>query len=123
MNQWLAVAIGGALGSVMRFGLSTWVASFAGRAFPYGTLAVNILGCLAMGMLMVWLAERDATLRLGLTVGLLGGFTTFSAFSAETLTLMSQGAWDRALAYVLASVVLCLGAAWAGASLARQFAV
>ena len=120
MNQWLAVALGGALGSVMRFGLSTWITAYAGRAFPYGTLAVNILGCLAMGMLMVWLAERDATLRLGLTVGLLGGFTTFSAFSAETLTLMAQGAWGRALAYVLGSVALCLLAAWGGATLARQ---
>lgn len=123
MNKIMAVAVGGALGSVMRYGLSHWVHSFLGRGFPYGTLAVNVLGCLAMGILFVLLVERSsesALWRAGLLVGVLGGFTTFSAFSIETFNLMEQGAMAKALGNMLASLVLCVGATWLGVILARQ---
>lgn len=123
MNKVLAIAVGGAAGSVLRFWLSTWVHSFAGRAFPYGTLAVNVLGCLAMGFLFVLLVERlsdDTVLRAGILIGVLGGFTTFSSFSIETFNLIEQGALLRAVANIAASLFLCLGATWAGVILGRQ---
>lgn len=123
MRQVIAIAIGGALGSVMRYGLSNWVHAFVGRGFPYGTLVVNVLGCLAMGILFVLLVERmgeSALWRAGLLIGVLGGFTTFSTFSIETFNLIEQGAIARAASNMLASLVLCVGATWFGVILARQ---
>jgi CrcB protein len=123
MSQVIAIAVGGALGSVMRYGLSTWVHSFAGRGFPYGTLAVNVLGCLAMGVLFVLLVERmgaSAVWRAGLLIGVLGGFTTFSTFSIETFNLIEQGAMTKAAGNIVASLILCIGATWLGVILARQ---
>ena len=123
MNQVMAIAVGGALGSVLRYGLSTWVHTLAGRGFPYGTLAVNVLGCLAMGFLFVLLVERmgeSALWRAGLLIGVLGGFTTFSTFSIETFNLIEQGAMAKAAANMATSLVLCVGATWLGAILARQ---
>jgi CrcB protein len=123
LNQMLAVAIGGAFGSLLRFGLSTWVQGFAGRGFPYGTLAVNVLGCLVMGILYALFASRladHAVLRAGVLVGVLGGFTTFSAFSMETFNLLEQGNTASAVTYVLASVILCIAATWLGVMLAKQ---
>ena len=116
-SQVLAVAVGGAVGSVLRFGLSNWVHSFVSRGFPYGTLVVNVLGCLAMGLLFVWFFERmaDAAIwRVGVLIGVLGGFTTFSAFSIETITLLNDGFYARAVSNVVASVALCLAATWIG---------
>ena len=123
MNQVMAIAAGGALGSVLRYGLSTWVHTLVGRGFPYGTLAVNVLGCLAMGFLFVLLVERmgeSALWRAGLLIGVLGGFTTFSTFSIETFNLIEQGAMAKAAANMAASLVLCVGATWLGVILARQ---
>lgn len=119
----MAIAVGGAFGSVLRYWLSTWVHSFAGRGFPYGTLAVNVLGCLAMGFLFVLLVERlsdNPVLRAGLLIGVLGGFTTFSSFSIETFNLIEQGAWIKAVANAAASMVVCIGGTWIGVILARQ---
>ena len=123
MNQVMAIAAGGALGSVLRYGLSTWVHGLAGRGFPYGTLAVNVLGCLAMGFLFVLLVERmgeGAVWRAGLLIGVLGGFTTFSSFSIETFNLIEQGALVKAAGNMAASLFLCVGATWLGVILARQ---
>ena len=123
MNQILAIAVGGAVGSVLRYGMSTWVHALAGRGFPYGTLAVNVLGCLAMGFLFVLLVERmgeNTILRAGLLIGVIGGFTTFSAFSIETFNLIEQGAVAKAMTNMAASLILCIGATWLGAILARQ---
>ena len=123
MSQILAIAAGGAVGSVLRYGLSTWVHALLGRGFPYGTLAVNVLGCLAMGVLFVLLVERmgeSAVWRAGLLIGVLGGFTTFSTFSIETFNLIEQGAWVRAVANMSGSLVLCVGATWIGVMLGRQ---
>jgi CrcB protein len=123
MSQVIAIAVGGAFGSVLRYGLSTWVHTFAGRGFPYGTLAVNVLGCLAMGILFVLLVERmgaSAVWRAGLLIGVLGGFTTFSTFSIETFNLIEQGAMAKAAGNMAASLILCVGATWLGVILARQ---
>ena len=123
MSQILAIGLGGAVGSMLRYGLSNVVYAFAGRAFPYGTLAVNVLGCLAMGLLFVVFLERlaDSTVwRAGMLIGVLGGFTTFSAFSIETFALIDQGEPLKALANVLLSVVLCIAATWIGVLLGRQ---
>ena len=123
VSQIIVIAAGGALGSVLRFGLSTWVYAQVGRSFPYGTLAVNVLGCLLMGFLFVLFIERlasDALLRAGILIGLLGGFTTFSAFSIETINLFEQGAFTKAAINMILSLVLCVGATWLGVVFGRQ---
>ena len=123
MNQVLAIAADGTVGSVLRFWMSTWVHSFAGRSFPYGTLTVNVVGCLAMGFLFVLFVDRlsdNAVLRAGILIGVLGGFTTFSSFSIETLNLIEQGAWLKAVVNMTGSLLLCVGATWVGVILGRQ---
>jgi len=123
MSQVLAIAGGGAIGALLRYWMSTAVYAMAGRGFPYGTLVVNVLGSLAMGFLYIWLLERTlegANMRAFLLIGLLGAFTTFSAFSIETLMLMEGGLYVRALTNTLVSVVLCIAAAALGVMLARQ---
>jgi len=118
----LAIASGGALGAVARFGVSTGVYRLFGRDFPWGTLAVNGLGSYAMGLLFVVFLERGLVtpeLRAAVLVGFLGSFTTFSTFSLETLTLVEQGEVARALLNVSSSLVLCLAACWAGIISAR----
>lgn len=116
-----AVAAGGALGASLRWLMGLWLVR---PGFPWATLTVNILGSAAIGLLWVLLVTRyDAAQpwRAFLFTGLLGGFTTFSAFALETLQLLEQGAAGRASIYIMASVAACLFACWAGMSLARQF--
>lgn len=111
------------MGSVLRYLLSNAVQTFAGRQFPAGTLAVNVLGSLVIGVLYVWLLERApaaAPVRAFWIVGVLGGFTTFSSFSMETFNLIAQAAYGRALMNVTLSVVLCIGATWLGVLAGRQ---
>ncbi len=123
MNQVLAIAGGGALGALLRFWVSGWIYSLVGRTFPYGTLAVNVLGSLVMGFLYVWLLERmvgAVVWRAFFLIGLLGAFTTFSTFSLETLNLIEAGHFGRAVVNMLLSVALCIGAAALGVLLARQ---
>jgi CrcB protein len=119
----LLVGLGGALGSIARHLLGTWVNSaFPLSTFPWGTLAVNVSGCLVIGLLG-GLGDARASLgpelRMFLFVGVLGGFTTFSSFAYETLALLRFEDLARALANVAAQVVLGLGAAWIGYSLGR----
>ncbi|HBH36614.1 MAG TPA: fluoride efflux transporter CrcB [Gammaproteobacteria bacterium] len=122
MTQLLMVGAGGALGAIGRYLLSTWVYSLTGRAFPWGTLAVNLLGSLLIGFLSVWLLERmtlSTEMRALLMVGFLGAFTTFSTFSLETLLLLEEGAVARAGVNVAASVIICIFAAWMGTLIAK----
>ena len=115
--NWLAVMAGGALGSLLRYVISGSISAQTGGAFPLGTWAVNIAGCLLIGFLSAaWPAgEGEMTpLRLAVIVGGLGGFTTFSTFSAETLTLVQGGRAELALVYVASSTAVGIIAAWVG---------
>jgi CrcB protein len=118
MMNVLLVALGGALGAVARYGVGFAAARWFGLAFPWGTLAVNVAGGLAMGLLAARIGPEQEALRLALGVGVLGGFTTFSAFSLETVRLMEHQPGLAAL-YVAASVVLSVGACWLGLYLGR----
>lgn len=119
-----AIALGSALGGVMRYLGGALVHLWLPRAFPFGTLGVNVLGSLLIGIAWVLLSARgeDGGLaRAFVIVGFLGGFTTFSSFSLETLVLVDQQAYGRAAAYVMASVALCLAGAWAGIRMGRHW--
>jgi len=111
------VACGGALGAVARYGLSQFMrAHVSAYQFPWATFVVNVLGCLAAGILAA-LAERfeiSPNIRILFFTGILGGFTTFSAFGLETVTLLKQGEWVIASLYVVLSVVVGCGALGAG---------
>jgi len=123
MLQLFAIAVAGAIGALMRFWMSGWVYGLFGRDFPYGTLAVNVVGCLAMGISFVLLVERLGSApewRALVMIGFLGAFTTFSTFSLETLQLIEGGELGRALANVVASLILCLSATWIGILMGRQ---
>jgi CrcB protein len=113
----LLVALGGALGSALRWGVTEWAARVTLGLFPWGTLAVNAAGSLAIGAVATLAETRglgSPETRLLLVTGILGGFTTFSALSWETLTLTRQGAWGTAAGYALGSLVLGWAAAAAG---------
>jgi CrcB protein len=119
----LFIASGGAVGAIMRYGASLGVYSLLGRGFPYGTLFVNVLGSLLMGFLSIVMLERfnvGPEWRAAILVGLLGSFTTFSTFSIETLNLLEQGDFTRAILNMLLSVSVCLLAVWFGIILGRQ---
>lgn len=118
----LLVALCGGLGSVLRFVLTTLVQRRMGGSFPGGTLAVNVVGSMVIGAVMVVYAARSALesdARFALTAGLLGGFTTYSAFSYETLALLENRSFVRAGLYVAMTLVLCLGACALGSALAK----
>ncbi|MGB7931520.1 MAG: fluoride efflux transporter CrcB [Gammaproteobacteria bacterium] len=123
MRQLLAIAAGGAVGALLRYWVSTGTHAVLGRGFPYGTFTVNFLGSLMMGFLYVWLLDRIITgpvVRAFLLIGLLGGFTTFSTFSIESLNLIEAGQTLKALVNVLLSVTACITAAGLGVLIARQ---
>lgn len=120
--QFLLVAVGGALGAVLRFGISLWADRWYTGDFPLGTLLANLLGCLLIGMILgCEAAERFPWLRLGLGVGFLGALTTFSTFKAETLAHIQQGSWMLALANVGISLVAGLAMVAVGAELGKRW--
>ena len=121
---WLAVGAGGAVGAMARHGVSRTAMHLLGPNFPWGTLAANIMGSFAMGLIIVWLAHREPAspaLRAFLTVGLLGAFTTFSTFSLDVVTLYRDRTLMIAGAYLLASVILSVSALLGGLAIGRQF--
>ncbi|MEZ6022024.1 MAG: fluoride efflux transporter CrcB [Hyphomonadaceae bacterium] len=118
MMHLLLVALGGAIGASARYGVGVAMGRLLGLGFPWGTLTVNIVGGCLMGVLAARVGPEQENLRLLLGVGVLGGFTTFSAFSLETLRLMEHGSW-LALVYIAASLVLSIAACWLGYTLGR----
>jgi CrcB protein len=123
MGNLLAIAMGGALGAVLRYSVSTGVYAWLGRGFPYGTLVVNVLGSLLIGVLSELFIQRmmvSPETRAAILIGVLGAFTTFSTFSLETMSLLEQGSLMKAFYNVFFSVLLCLLATWLGLLIGRQ---
>lgn len=122
MARFLWICFGSAVGGGARYLLSGWMLRLLGPSFPYGTLTVNLLGSFLLGGLMVVGLETAAispTARLALSTGVMGGFTTYSTFSYESMRLLQQGAWALAAAYILGTVVGCLVACLLGWAAAR----
>jgi len=122
LSMWLSVALGGALGASARYGVGTLMLRLLGPAFPWATLTVNVVGALALGLLIEALALKysiSPELRVMLVTGFLGGFTTFSAFSLDTANMIERHAYGPAAAYVIASVLLSVGALFAGMIIGR----
>lgn len=119
MQSLLLVAAGGAVGALARYGAGALAVRLGLGGFPWSTLAVNLVGGFCMGLLAGWVAQGSPALRLLLGVGVLGGFTTFSAFSIDVVRLLESGELTRAFTYVAASVLGAIGACWLGLVLAR----
>ena len=121
----LWVALGGAVGSAARYGVNVWSGRMLGSEFPWHTFIVNVVGCFAMGVLVELMALKlnvGNETRAFLTTGILGGFTTFSAFSIDFALLMERKSYAAAAAYGVGSVALSLIAVFAGLSLVRTLA-
>lgn len=124
MWTYIDIGIGGVLGCWARYYLTGLIQQIFGRSFPYATLTINILGSFLMGFLFIQTLERiqiSPSVRAGLLTGVLGGFTTFSTFSMETLLLAEEGEVAKAILYVFLSLALALSGVFAGAYLAREF--
>lgn len=123
MQKVMLVGLGGFLGAIFRYGVSGLVGRLkAGSGFPFETLVVNVLGCVAIGLLAGWGEARgvlSAATRAFLFVGLLGGFTTFSTLGFESFQFMREGQWPVAALSIGLQVMLGIGAVWVGHSLAR----
>jgi len=121
--QLVYITVFGGLGCLSRYLMSGWVYALAGRALPWGTLAVNVLGSLLLGFLMesgLRSTLIPADIRMGLTTGFMGGFTTFSTFSYETVRLLEEGSWLQAGANMALNLLVCVLSALFGIWLARQ---
>jgi CrcB protein len=123
MLTYVAIAVGGTVGCWARYGMTNLVQTIYGRDFPYATMSINLLGSLLMGFLFIETLERLPTspeLRTGILTGFLGGFTTFSTFSMESVLLVEEGYVLRAVLYMVLSTTLGFIAAFGGAYLARN---
>jgi CrcB protein len=117
MNNLIFVAIGGALGASMRYGVTMLMVSLLGKGFPYATLLVNVIGSCFLGILFSVIEHgmmSDLPCRSLFVIGLLGAFTTFSTFSLDTLLLLQHGDWFKAILNISLNVVVCVFAAWLG---------
>ena len=124
MLKFLFIAVGGALGSILRYAMQGWVQRLTASTFPLGTFAVNVLGCLLIGLVSGFFAGPQLVreeYRIGLTIGVLGGFTTFSTFGLETFNLANDGEFRLALLNMLLSCVVGFAAVWIGYRLAERF--
>ncbi|MBY5328077.1 fluoride efflux transporter CrcB [Rhizobium leguminosarum] len=125
MIQALLVAVGGAIGSLLRYYVGQWALRLMGPAFPWGTLAVNVVGCFVIGVFAELIARKfnaSVELRLLLITGFLGGFTTFSAFSLDAISLFERGDAVAGSIYIAASVGLSMAAVTAGLAVMRALA-
>lgn len=121
--QYVAVAVGAVLGANLRFIITTWAADRLGPELPYGTFLINVSGAFAIGIVLSFLGERVAInpmWRLFFATGFLGGYTTFSSYAWEVLTLVQDGDWLPAGAYIVGSNGLGFAGVWLGAALARH---
>ena len=122
MKDFLAISVAAIVGANLRYLLSRLAAKEFGPAFPYGTLAINIIGSFIVGFFVIWTTERvlvDPRWRLLVVVGFCGSFTTFSSYAFDSMSFFDHGQWGLLLANVLANNLLCLGGALAGMALAR----
>ncbi|MFT7221719.1 MAG: CrcB protein [Candidatus Azotimanducaceae bacterium] len=120
----VAIALGGALGSLARHGFAVWLEQLLGRDFPYGVFIANIVGSALMGLCFILLVEKTLLSEFWRTlimVGFLGAFTTFSTYSVQSLALLQDGRLGAAAIYILGSVVLSLTGAYGGILLGRSF--
>ena len=123
MSRFLWICAAGALGTGARYLISGWALAVLGAGFPYGTLAVNVVGSLLIGLVMqIGLATPllSPTLRMTLTTGFIGGFTTYSTFNYETIRLVQDGAWKLAIGNVAITLATCFAAGLAGVALGRS---
>lgn len=126
MHPYLWIAVGSALGGMARYWCTGMASRAFGETFPWGTLLINILGSLVIGFFVALTSPEggryavDPNIRAFVTVGICGGFTTFSAFSLQSMVLMQEGEWLQAGGYILGSVALCLLFVWLGHLLATQ---
>ena len=123
MSIYIALAIGGSFGAMLRYWVQAMTHQWFGFGFPYGTLSVNVIGSLLTGFLSVLIVSRfevSEPVRVGLLIGFLGSFTTFSTFAMDALQLADGGAILKAVSYILLSVLFCIVGAWAGLMTARQ---
>ncbi|XXX81307.1 fluoride efflux transporter CrcB [Sorangium sp. So ce134] len=123
MDRWFWIGLGGAAGTLARYGLSTWCQQRFGAGFPVGTLAVNVIGSFLLGVIMQVAATTELlspTLRLGLSTGVMGGFTTYSSFNYETIKLFEDRAWKIGAANVVITLVGCLLAGVLGMAVTRR---
>lgn len=123
LQNFLWVALGGALGSCGRYGVSL-ILNTKSLGFPYATFVVNLLGSLLLGALLAssfWDGDKNIGFKLFLTTGLMGGFTTYSTFSFETMDLLRQGQMGMGMSYLFTTLFVCLLASWLGFWLGRQF--
>jgi fluoride exporter len=122
MQRWILIGLAGFAGTLLRYGLSGWIARRFGETFPLGTLIVNLIGCFLAGLLFYLMFDRylvNQTVRIVLMIGLLGGFTTFSSFGLQTFTLLRDGEMGLALLNIAVSNLGGLLMVWVGYSLAR----
>ena len=122
MEVALVIGFGGAVGAILRWWVGVFMNHLLAPVFV-GTLVVNLVGSFMIGLLLIWFQGRlpiSDVLRTGILVGLLGGFTTYSAFSMEAVNMMMAGLYGRASAYVVVTVVVCLTGTWAGVILGRS---
>ena len=123
MRPYMAIAIGGVLGCWARYAMTDLVQTIYGRDFPYATLSINVLACFLMGFLFVETLERltiSPVLRIGILTGFIGGFSTFSTFTMETLLLAEQGDAAKGVLYVVLSIILGMLATFGGVYIARN---
>jgi fluoride exporter len=123
-GRFLLVCLGGAIGTAARYLVSMWAPALLGSSFPFGTLIVNGLGSFLLAFIMHVGGTTEILspdLRVMLTTGVMGGFTTYSTFNYETTEYLREGAWMLATANILATVLICLAAGFAGLALARVF--
>ncbi len=122
MEVVLVVGLGGAVGAILRWWVGVLMSHLLAPVF-LGTLVVNLAGSFLVGVLLIWFQGKlpiNDVLRTGIVVGLLGGFTTYSAFSMEAVNMMMAGFYGRASAYVVVTVAVCLMGTWAGVMLGRS---